>query len=163
MSSPSASVMPAPSSPATRAAARTMSCGALSPSRSRRPCRPLERLRGGLELCRELLLRGHLVRYHRLAPTLVCCRGGSSGDALQGRQDVTRKSEVPMNPDDEPRQTQEREATRDDLPRLERTVAELSRNTAELARTVNETLAMLVERVEAIEQAVFPAGAAEVH
>ena len=68
-----------------------------------------------------------------------------------------------MNPDDEPRRTREGEDAGDALRRLERTVAELSRNTAELARTVNETLAMLVERVEAIEQAVFPAGAAEVH
>ena len=40
-----------------------------------------------------------------------------------------------MNPDDEPRQPREREATGDDLTRLERTVAELSRNTEELART----------------------------
>ena len=68
-----------------------------------------------------------------------------------------------MNPDDEPRQTREREATGDALQRLERTVEELSRNTEELARTVNETLAMLIERVEAIERAVFPAGAAGVH
>ena len=67
-----------------------------------------------------------------------------------------------MNPDDEPWQTREREATGDALRRLERTVEELSRNTEELARTVNETLATVVERVEAIEKSVFPAGAAEV-
>ena len=50
-----------------------------------------------------------------------------------------------MNPDDEPRQTQEREAAGDDLRRLERAVEELSRNTEELARTVN-VLRPMVER-----------------
>ena len=68
-----------------------------------------------------------------------------------------------MNPDDEPRGMPEGEDAGDVLRRLERTVEELSRNTEELARTVNETLALLIERVEAIERAVLPAGAAGVH
>lgn len=62
-----------------------------------------------------------------------------------------------MNPDDETPRAWEGEATEDALRRLERAVEELSRNTEELTRTVNETLAMLAERVEAIEREVFPA------
>ena len=68
-----------------------------------------------------------------------------------------------MNLEDEPRRTREVEDAGDALRRLERTVEALSRNTEELARTVNETLAMLVHRVEAIEREVFPAGSAKVH
>ena len=67
-----------------------------------------------------------------------------------------------MNLEDEPRRTREVEDAGDALRRLERTVEGLSRNTEELARTVNETLAMLIERVEAIERGVFPVEATRV-
>jgi len=68
-----------------------------------------------------------------------------------------------MNPDDEPRRTREGEDVGDTLRRLERTVEQLSRHTEELTRVVNETLTMLVRRVEVIEREVFPVGAAGVH
>jgi ribosomal protein S21 len=68
-----------------------------------------------------------------------------------------------MNPEDEPRRMRQGEDAGEALRRLERTVEELGRNTEALARTVNETLALLVERVEAIERAVLPAGPAKAH
>jgi prefoldin subunit 5 len=68
-----------------------------------------------------------------------------------------------MNPEDEPRGVRKGEDAGEALRRLERAIEELSRNTEELTRTMNETLAMLVWRVEAIEREVFPAGAAAVH
>jgi hypothetical protein len=68
-----------------------------------------------------------------------------------------------MNPGDEPRRMRQGEDAGEALRRLEGTVEELGRNTEALARTVNETLALLAERVEAIERAVLPAGAAKVH